>query len=137
MCRSEDEKAAALAALKANGGKLRKTARDTGIPFSTIQKWRDECTKSGSQKKNDAEIALADLYERLARQVCELLPSAMASADARELGTLLGILTDKMQLLRGEPNNITQQDHNVAGRVELEVVRGYGDWLENRREPEG
>lgn len=109
MCHSEDEKAAALAALKANGGKLRKTARETGIPVATLSGWRD-ADRSGvrTEKKEAAEQALADLYESLAREACGLLPSAMKRAEAKELGTIVGILTDKMQLLRGQPNSITK-----------------------------
>lgn len=109
MCRSEDEKSAALAALKANGGNVRKTARELGLPWSTLRSWRDnDRAVSCTQKKEQAEQALADLYESLAREACGLLPSAMKRAEAKELGTIVGILTDKMQLLRGQPNSITK-----------------------------
>lgn len=104
MSYSEDQKATALAALKANAGNVVKTARELNIPRGTLQSWQkgigvnSEVLKSQQVKK--AEIA--DRLEAIAHKIIDTLPSKMEEAKLGELATALGIAVDKMRLLRGE-----------------------------------
>ncbi len=106
---SDEEKAQALAALDANGGNVKRTAGQLGIPVSTLREWArgrgvvNGVTKIRHQKKGE----LADELETIAWRVLDALPEKLAEADARALATLLGIVIDKVQLLRGQPTDRT------------------------------
>ena len=64
------ERAARLAVLKANGGNLARTARETGVPRTTLQSWAA------------AGLDLATMDREPARPVCGLpeLPAAGAAS---------------------------------------------------------
>lgn len=92
-------KEAALAALKANGGAIRKTARELSIPESTLRGWARQTGGAGAQEKTCADLA-SEL-----RRVAHLLlgdlaaPEARSKANVRDLAIALGILLDKADAL--------------------------------------
>jgi hypothetical protein len=106
----EADKSRCLAVLDANGGNVKKTARDTGFPRSTVREW--------SQGRGVPEAAaaavplergnLADELEARAWELVGALPGKIASASLAQTGTVLGIVIDKCRVLRGEPTAITE-----------------------------
>jgi transposase-like protein len=127
---SDEERMEALAALDANGGSLRKTARDTGVPISSLKDWRDgraipnSCAELRTQKKQ----ALADRLEDIAQQVLGILPGKLQDASVRDLNGTLKIATEAMQLLRGEPTSINESRQDLtpderARRIAAELER--------------
>lgn len=102
---TDEERAAALAALDANAGNVARTAEQLGIPASTLQYWQemDALPKLREQKK----VQLADRLEEIAYQLVEALPGKIKKANLLQTATTLGITIDKMQLLRGLPTNIS------------------------------
>ncbi len=113
---TDAERAAALAALKANGGNLSATSRDTNIPFSTIKRWRDEpddrLAELGDKKKRD----LADELEHLAHAIVGIMPDKMDTANFQHLAVALGITIDKLRLLKGEATEVTEVRGSDAKR---------------------
>jgi transposase-like protein len=116
---SDEEKAVALATLDANGGDVRKTARDTGIPFSTLQGWahqrgvNESVTELAVTKKKN----LADELERIALALVDAIPDKIDGASLQQVATAAGIAVDKMQLLRGEPTGITKDVSDARTRL--------------------
>jgi transposase-like protein len=51
---SDEDKAAALAALKANAGNVKRTATQVGVPARTVRRWRDEPLDDQPQGGDDA-----------------------------------------------------------------------------------
>lgn len=104
---SDEERANTLAALAANGGNVNLTAKQLGIPAKTIENWskgkaHPDVAKLGEQKKGP----LADALEVVAFKIVDLLPEKIPSATLQQAATSLGILVDKMQLLRNKPTEI-------------------------------
>ena len=101
---TEDDKAAALAALAANAGNVSKTARDLGIPRTTLSRWSngERITDGVTAKAHVKKSALADELESLARILVGAMPEKVADATLQQSATALGITVDKMQVLRGE-----------------------------------
>jgi hypothetical protein len=102
---SDEEKAAALVALAANGGDVSRTARQIGIPINTIANWskgmvHPAVTKIGEEKKP----LLADLFESFVGRVLALTTDAdIQGSTLKDRFTAAGIAIDKARLLRGEP----------------------------------
>ena len=110
---SDEDRAAGLAALDANEGRLSQTAREIGVPRSTLRQWiksaehRDRAApaKVRQEKKED----LADIFERIARKATGIVELTLSDFEgvtipvplAVRLMTAAGIAVDKAQLLRG------------------------------------
>ena len=102
---SESDKARALAALDANGGNVKRTAGQVGVPASTLTEWaagrvHPDVTTSRDEKKKD----LAAELERLALALVDHCGKAetIAGASLIQAATSLGIAVDKLQNLRGQ-----------------------------------
>ncbi len=117
---SDQEKSDALVALAANGGNIKKTATDLGIPQMTLASWakgnvHPEVTKLRDEKK----APLADALEDLARKMIGAAPDKIGETTLQPLITSLGIAIDKMQVLRGKPTNINQHDFDSLSDDQL------------------
>ena len=96
------DKAAALSALRANGGAIRKTARQLGIPESTLRGWAREgvrATKKPAPTDEELAVQLRELAHRLAGEL--LRPEKLSKASAKDLAIALGIALDKLGNLTG------------------------------------
>lgn len=108
---SDKEKAAALVVLDFCEGNESEAARRTGIPTNTLRDWNlgrnrnEHVTELREEKKAD----LADSLEKLA---FDLIDKVKTSEKAG--GVDLGIVIDKMLLLRGEPNSISRDATHAA-----------------------
>lgn len=109
MAYSEAKKAEVLALLAANGGVLRSTAKQAGVPEATLRKWAGGnvgagCAEDVRKKVRTQKESLADGCEQLAI----LLLGDMTNPEKREkapvaaLAVAFGVAVDKMRLLRGE-----------------------------------
>jgi len=139
---SDSEKATALAALDANGGNVSHTARQLGIPRMTLADWAagrvtDDVTELRQEKKE----SLADAFEALARK---LVAGVGVWVDQRleegcnpaTVGTTLGIVVDKMQLLRGDPTHIAGQAGMPPRRLDGIIEQLGGDRREEECTPQ-
>ncbi len=98
------DREAALSALRANGWVIKRTAKELGIPESTLRRWAKQAAREGEKKKptpTDAE--LAEHLRGLAERIIGLLLESRKIEDAapRDLGIILGIILDKLTNLTG------------------------------------
>lgn len=131
---SDNDKALALATLDANGGNVQQTAKALKIPESTLTDWANnrgvnpEVTEIRDQKK-------AELAEKLENVAHALTDNILIRAESelsvlvpmKDIATSLGIIVDKMQLLKGAPTAISKDvsertNEERAARI-LELVR--------------
>lgn len=104
---TDEERANALAALAANAGNVARTAAQLDIPQATLRAWstgdrHPESTQMCDQKKGP----LADRLEEVAWKLAEAIPDKLADSPLQQIATSLGIVIDKMQLLRNKPTAI-------------------------------
>jgi hypothetical protein len=106
---SDDERAAALAALAANGGNVPLTARQLDIPEQTLRNWtagrrHPEASQMGDEKRPP----LADAFEALAGKLLDgITPAKITETGVKDLTTSAAIAVDKMRLLREQPTSIS------------------------------
>jgi len=101
---TDDERASALAALAANSGNVKLTARQLGIDPGTLRGWRKSPMAVDPALVVAATEKLDSLLERIAGKLATGLnrPEAIARVLGKpvQAATVLGILTDKLVALR-------------------------------------
>jgi transposase-like protein len=114
---SDDERAACLAALAANGGDVAKTARETGVPDPTLRCWaKGTRHPEALQMQEGKRLPLADMLEDLAYRAARTSRRGLRHVKADRAAVVMGIAIEKMQLLRGQPTE--RVDANVFARIE-------------------
>ena len=115
----------AIKAAYAETGSIAATARAAGVPESTARKYaigEDEFEEARVEKRLDIIEAIAHartLYaEHLAR------PDVVLATQAKDAATVLGILTDKHQLLTGAATERREQVNVDSAREELRARIG-------------
>jgi hypothetical protein len=104
---SDDERAAALAALDAHEGDVAKTARAVGVPRKTLEEWaKGRHHPDVADLRQEKKTELADQLERLAYTLAAAAYGKIDPASLQQVLTSLGIAVDKMRLLREQPTSI-------------------------------
>lgn len=128
---SDSDKAAALAALDANGGDVSHTARQLGVPRKTLSEWArgrgvsEDVPGMRAGKRGE----LTERLESVAHAILDALPGSLAGAQPHHLATALGIVLDKRQLLQGQPTAIggdgvlSDDERAVRAAALLELAR--------------
>lgn len=114
---TDAQKADVFTNLTANDGNVKRTARQTGVPVSTIRRWRDEweadknlpsiedIQKSSGDFVQDAErvrnLALAEMERKL------------PNATPAQLATIVGVLDDKIARATGLAAKV-EHEHRIA-----------------------
>lgn len=116
---SDNDKAAALAALDANGGNVLRTAKQLNVPRSTLQEWANgrvshDVPELRQQKRQDLHSLFMDEIYAIA----ELLPTKRHEATYSQLATAAGIFTDKVQLLTGKATQRTETSAKVEHAIQ-------------------
>lgn len=121
---SDETRAAALAVLKANGGNVARTARETDVPEATLREWRQAPDRAApTEVRAQKEADLADLYEAEIRAVFEAAGMKRGDASWSALMVGLGILTEKHQLVRGEPTERHAHTNEVSPEEAVEALQ--------------
>lgn len=122
---SYDQKTAAIALYRANGGNLKRTATELNLPANTLRYW----IETGIDLRPLKDTSLTDKLDKLAHQCADQLPDMLPSASVREVVGALGQSIQLSQLLKGLPTSITETiDRDsllnvIAGALaEIEVV---------------
>lgn len=118
---SDEERAAGLAALEANGGNIRKTARETGIPKSTLIAWRDSTPSPPDEIRTQKRTELKDLIRSELDGIFAEMGVKRESASYKDLATAAGILLDKDALLNGDATS--RVDVNLSTLTDDELKR--------------
>lgn len=105
---TDQERAAALVVVDFCEGNLSEASRRTGIPRITLFEWNSGRVNSDvSEIRQEKKKDLADKLEDLAEKYVDSMTSTAGSATSRD-AVALGIVIDKMQILRGQPSVINQ-----------------------------
>ncbi len=109
-------RAGAIALLEAAGwpdtlGAMTRTATHLKIPTRTLSRWaHGENNPAPDELVIEKKLDLTDALRGEIDAALGAMGTVRADASYRDLGTVVGILTDKLQLLTGEPteNNRTR-----------------------------
>ena len=107
-----------LALIQAHDGNVLQVANLTGIAHQTIRRWLDQADRY-SALRNEKSIDLAKKLEDNAHRLADSIADHdLSIVPLQSKATALGIMVEKMQLLRGEPTSITAN----VDRQELSVT---------------
>ena len=134
----DDSKAAAYVIWISNGKSVRQTARETGIPVSTISYWGKEWEKNGPPDNLSQKIA-NNVYEFVAhassvretamQKLEELIPQAEVK-QLSAIATVVGIMDDKIRLANGLATKRTETVHTLPSREDMrELMSGFSEGL--------
>lgn len=125
-------KAAVRAALIAYDGNVKRTARENGLPASTVRDWKQEWERNGfPEELNDVlEQVTEDVVEGFTRIRDKALLELERLIDdqqlkGRELVVAVGMLTDKIRLYKGEATSRTESKALVEPQQLRELVAGF------------
>ncbi len=126
---SDNDKATFLAALDANGGNLSKTCRLLKIPRQTLQDWAAgrKISSDVPEMRQVKKEELAEKLEELAHALVEGIHRRVKDGvldpqvSLRDAATSLGIVIDKMQLLKGQPTPAANRPEE-QGRARAEAA---------------
>lgn len=112
---TENDQAFIAVTLQVNDGNIRKTARDTGVPVSTVRDFRDKWESEGYPDPVDdaLPIARATFIEE-AKEVRYLMVQRLREkvdrneATTRDLITGIQVLTDKINVMEGMATSRTE-----------------------------
>lgn len=105
---SDEFRAGAVLMLRAAGyperrGALMEVANNLGVSHSLVRRWFTKEINPPPSKI--AQIKMSDIVELLKKEVVaalQELPNARGDADYLDIGKVMGIMVDKLQLLSGE-----------------------------------
>lgn len=105
-------RASAVVMLEAAGypgrlGALAQVSQRLKVPETTLHGWaRATRNPPPAELRTEKRGELIDWIRAELSGIFEAMPGARPDASYRDLGTVAGILTDKLQLLTGNPTNI-------------------------------
>lgn len=130
-------RAGAVVTLQAAGypgkdGALTQVAGHLGIPRETLRRWAIEKNNPAPPELvTEKKAELKDLLDAEIRAALGEMPEARIEASYRDLGTVLGILIDKKQLLDGKPTD--RLDVNLNNVSDSDIIREFTDLLNAAR----
>ena len=122
---TDEQRTAALLALDANGGNVKVTAAELGLPRKTLEQWaKGIAVPHVAKTRHVTRLPLADRLEELAHQLIDCIPSKLDEAPLREVAAALNVAAEKMRLLREQATTIERYEHlsdaeRVAGLAAL------------------
>lgn len=129
---TDEDKARVLAALAANEGNVKRTARDTQIPEQTVRDWKKQSERGSLPEKVKQalpaalEVQATD-FERIRNKALYQLESEIDAGElsGKELITAIGVLTDKLRVMQGQATSRTETVHTgpSAEEVGAEVAK--------------
>jgi len=124
---TDDELARLYVALTANDGNVKRTARDTGVPESTVRTWKQRWETEGPPNIGEVEKAVTsftDDAERVRNKALLAIEEKIPGAKVGELTTLVGVLDDKIQRARGLAIGRVEHVHTLPPAEEIKAVLG-------------
>lgn len=131
--RTYDDKhrAAVRAALLAYDGNIKRTARETNIPVSTVRGWKTEWEVNGFP--DELEAVLEEVSEDIVEAFTRVRDKALLELErvverqelkGRELVVAIGMLTDKIRLYQGQATSRSESKMALPEPEELRQLVG-------------
>lgn len=120
---TDQDKAAALTALKLNGGRITETANSFGVPEATLRTWKRQAENDPAviEKMEAVEISLSDAFEKTIKasltRLGELLPRSGVGANLDAMKSL----TEKFLVLNDRPSEISASN-STSRSVTAEIA---------------
>jgi transposase-like protein len=128
----DEAKASAYVIWISNGKSIRQTARDTGIPVSTVSYWGKDWEKNGPPDNLNEKIAnnvyefvahASSVREKAMQKLEELIPEAEVK-QLSAIATVVGIMDDKIRLASGLATKRTETVHTLPTKEEMKELMG-------------
>lgn len=123
---TEQDKARVYVVLTANDGNIKRTARETGVPESTVRNFKREFeTNPPSAEAVETEVVSGDYVtelETVRREVLTALRKEIPHMKGQQLAVTLGILDDKLTRARGLATERTEHVHTLPSPEELALA---------------
>jgi len=122
---TNEAKAAAFAQLEMNEGNVKRTARDLGLPISTLRRWRDEWEKGESlPAAEDLIQATGDFLqdaERVRNLALQKMEAKLLNGEGTvaQIATVMGILDDKIARAKGLADRVTEHKITLPSRDDI------------------
>lgn len=136
---TDDFRASAVVMLEAAGypdrkGALTQVAASLKISRATISRWYNhKRNPAPSELVNEKRTDLKELLENELRGALGEMADARMDASYRDLGTVVGILFDKKQLLEGKPTEIVD-DNSLTDEKRVDRITAIFDRARDRRD---
>lgn len=124
---TDEELARLYVALTANDGNVKRTARDTGVPESTVRSWKQKWETEGPPAMGAVEDAVTDFTtdaERVRNKALIAIEGKIPDAKVGELTTLVGVLDDKIQRAKGLAIGRVEHVHSLPPAEEIRKALG-------------
>lgn len=132
---TDADKARAYVVFVANDRIMKRTARDAGLPESTLRAWIAEWDKNGPPETEEVAAAAQSFTDEakevrgmavgVIRQKLELLKLNPKEVKIAEVTTLIGVLTDKIQRSEGlNTGKRVDHFHHLPEPEELRALMG-------------
>jgi transposase-like protein len=109
---TDQQKAEAFALLEVNEGNIKRTARDLGLPASTIRRWRDDWNADKNLPSIEDIAQVTGNFLNDAERVRDLalreLERKLPNATAAQLVTVVGVLDDKIARAKGINDRVVE-----------------------------
>ena len=128
---TEQDKARVFVCLRANAGNIKRTSRDTGITSSTIRRWRDEWETNQVTPPDVSLVAVEatgfiEDAERVRNKALSELERKIPTATPSALVATVGMLSDKIALVRGLATTRVEHHHQLPAPEEVkELIQGF------------
>ena len=129
---SDDDKALAYVVWLANDKNIRRTARETGVAHTTLRYWVTEWRENGppdevADKVPDKVEEFVVRASRIRNSAMDKLESLIPEAEIKQMGTLgtiVGIMDDKIRLASGLATKRTETVHTLPSREDMKELMG-------------
>lgn len=123
---SEQDKARVFLALTANDGNVKRTARETGVPETTVRNFKREFEDNPpSQELVQQEFETGDYVaelETLRKELSVALRRKIPDMTGHQLAVSYGIIDDKLTRARGLATSRTEHVHTLPSAEELALA---------------
>lgn len=125
---TDEQKASVYVALASNEGNVKRTARDTGVPISTIRRWRDEWdAHENLPEVSTLDLVVGDFVERAESvrwKALVELDRQIPLAKPADLVKVIQILDDKVTRAKGLADRTVEHRHTLPAPEELAALVG-------------
>lgn len=131
---TDSDRARVKVALEANNGSVKAAARETGYPVQTVRDMKHKWDREGLPATvSEALPAVVDEFVGNAARVRDKaldrleqeLEDPAAKVNVKDLATTVGILTDKVRLVSGQPTSRTESVQGLSPSEVRDLFAGF------------